>query len=371
MPVMSFVPDSTARNSLGLDPVRETVDLAPFTTLRLGGPARRFVAATTAQACIDAVRAADSAGEPLLLLAGGSNLVIGDGGFDGTAVRMASTGWHIDANGVLHAAAGENWDAVVARTVAAGYGGLECLSGIPGSVGATPVQNVGAYGVELSDLLIDVELYDRRRAEVHTLPAPALRLGYRSSVLKGTDAAVVLAIRVKLYRDGLSAPIRYPELARVLDAEPGTRVPAAVARAAVLELRKGKGMVLDQTDHDTWSVGSFFINPVLDGRHALAVLERIRARVGPGTAVPQYPGDGPGRVKLSAAWLIERAGYARGHPGPGGRVALSSKHTLALTNRGGASTADLLALARDIRNAVTAHFGITLVPEPMLVNCAL
>ena len=351
--------------------MRDAVDLAPFTTLRLGGPARRFVVATTAQACVDAVRATDAAGEPLLLLAGGSNLVVSDGGFEGTAVRIASPGWHIDGDGVLHAAAGEDWDAVVAHTVAAGYGGLECLSGIPGSVGASPVQNVGAYGVELSDLLREVDLYDRRRGAVRTVPASALRLGYRTSVLKGTDAAVVLAIRLALYGDGLSAPIRYPELARVLDVEPGTRVPSALARAAVLDLRKGKGMVLDPGDHDTWSVGSFFINPVLDGRRAAAALERIRAKVGPGMAVPQYPGGGPGRVKLSAAWLIERAGFARGHPGPGGRVALSGKHSLALTNRGGASTTDLLALAREIRNAVTAHFGITLVPEPTLINCHL
>ena len=362
MPVMTPVPDS---------PAREATDLAPFTTLRLGGPAREFVVATTAQACVEAVRAADSAGEPLLLLAGGSNLVISDGGFQGTAVLMATAGWHIDSSGVLQAAAGEEWDEVVASTVAAGYGGLECLSGIPGSVGATPVQNVGAYGVELSDLLLDVDIYDRRQGSLRTVPASALRLGYRNSVLKGTDAAVVLQIRLALYRDGLSAPIRYPELARMLDVEPGTRVPAALARAAVLELRKGKGMVLDAADHDTWSVGSFFINPVLDAPEAAAALERIRARVGPGVPVPHYAGGAPGGVKLSAAWLIERAGYARGHPGPGGRVALSGKHTLALTNRGGASTADLLTLAREIRHAVATQFGLTLVPEPTLVNCAL
>jgi UDP-N-acetylmuramate dehydrogenase len=352
-------------------PVRDEVDLAPFTTLRLGGPARRFVAATTAQACVDAVRAADAVGEPVLLLAGGSNLVVSDGGFEGTAVRIASTGWHIDNSDVLHAAAGEDWDAVVAHTVAAGYGGLECLSGIPGSVGATPVQNVGAYGVELSDLLREVDLYDRRRRAVRSVPVSALRLGYRTSVLKGTDSAVVLHVRLGLYRDGLSAAIRYPELARALDVEPGTRVPAALARAAVLDLRRGKGMVLDPADHDTWSVGSFFINPVLHGPHAAAAVERIRTKIGPEVAVPQYPGGGHDRVKLSAAWLIERAGFVRGHPGPGGRVALSGKHTLALTNRGGACTADLLALAREIRNAVTALFGITLVPEPTLINCTL
>lgn len=359
------------------NPAGNVVDLAAFTTLRLGGPARRFVVAHTARSCVDVVRAADAAGEPLLLLAGGSNLVVGDGGFDGTAVQMASTGLRIDSAGVLHAAAGEDWDTVVAHTVAAGYGGLECLAGIPGSVGATPVQNVGAYGVELSDLLCDVDLYDRWRGVVCTVPASELGLGYRTSVLKGTDAAVVLKIRLALRRDGLSAPIRYPELARALDVEPGTRVPAALARAAVLELRRGKGMVLDAVDHDTWSVGSFFTNPVLDSAHVAVALERIRALVGPDVAVPQYPGGliagsaggGSGWTKLSAAWLIERAGFTRGHLGPGGRVALSGKHTLALTNRGGACTEDLLALARQIRDGVASCFGVALVPEPVLVNC--
>jgi UDP-N-acetylmuramate dehydrogenase len=352
-------------------PVRETADLAPYTTLRLGGPARRVVVAATEQDCVETIRAADAAEEPLLLLAGGSNVVVSDRGFDGTAVRIATTGMRIDSAGVLHAAAGEDWDGVVARTVAAGYGGLECLSGIPGSVGATPVQNVGAYGVELADLLSEVDLYDRRRGAVRTVPTSRLRLGYRTSVLKGTDTAVVLQIRLALRHDGLSAPIRYPELAQLLGVEPGARVPATLARAAVLDLRKGKGMVLDPDDHDTWSVGSFFINPVLDAAQAPAVLEQIRARVGPEVPVPQYPGGSPGQTKLSAAWLIEQAGFSRGYPGPGGRVALSGKHTLALTNRGGASTADLLALAREIRSGVAACFGVTLQPEPTLVNCAL
>lgn len=349
---------------------RDAVDLSAFTTLRLGGPARHFVMATTGQSCVDTIRAADAAGEPLLLLAGGSNLVIGDSGFAGTVVLMASTGFEIDAAGVLDAAAGQDWDAIVARTVAAGYGGLECLSGIPGSVGATPIQNVGAYGVELSDLLRDVDLYDRRRDAVRTVHASELELGYRTSALKGTDAAVVLRIRLQLSRDGLSAPIRFPELARALDVDLGARVPAALVRAAVLKLRRAKGMVLDPADHDTWSAGSFFTNPLLDAGQTAAVLERIRARVDPTVAVPRYPG-GAGRTKLSAAWLIEQAGFGRGHPGPGGRVALSGKHTLALTNRGGASTEDLLALAREIRDGVAGCFGVTLAPEPVLINCTL
>jgi UDP-N-acetylmuramate dehydrogenase len=180
----------------------------------------------------------------------------------------------------------------------------------------------------------------------------------------------VLRIRLELRRDGLSAPIRFPELARALDVDLGARVPAALVRAAVLNLRRAKGMVLDPADHDTWSAGSFFTNPVLDPGQAAAVLERIRARVGPKAAMPQYPGSA-GRIKLSAAWLIEQAGFARGHPGPGGRVALSGKHTLALTNRGGAGTEDLLVLAREIRDGVASCFGVTLVPEPVLINCAL
>ncbi|MGH3852813.1 MAG: UDP-N-acetylmuramate dehydrogenase [Pseudonocardiaceae bacterium] len=351
-------------------PVSHPVNLASFTTLRLGGPARRFVVTNTARSCVEAVRAADAAGEPLLLLAGGSNLLIGDSGFGGTVVRIASTGVHIDGTGVLHAAAGENWDAVVAHTVVAGYGGLECLSGIPGSVGATPVQNVGAYGVELSELLVDVDLYDRRRAVVRTVPASELGLGYRTSVLRGTDAAVVLQVRLALRRDGCCAPIRYPELARALDVEPGAQVPAAAVRAAVLELRRNKGMVLDPADRDTWSAGSFFTNPVLDAAHAAVVLEHLRSRVGPEVPVPRYPA-GSGKTKLSAAWLIERAGFTRGHQGRGGRVAVSGKHTLALTHRGGASTEDLLALAREIRDGVAGCFGVTLVPEPVLVNCVL
>lgn len=355
---------------LPASPARDAVDLAAFTTLRLGGPARRLTVVTTAQSCVDVVRAADAAGEPLLLLAGGSNLVVGDSGFDGTVVQLASRGLHIDQTGVLHAAAGENWDAVVAHTVVAGYGGLECLSGIPGSVGATPVQNVGAYGVELSDVLRDVDLYDRRRGWMRTVAARDLKLGYRTSALKSTDTAVVLGLRLALRRDGLSAPIRFAELARALDVELGSRVPAALARAAVLDLRRSKGMVLDPADHDTWSVGSFFTNPVLDAARAVVTLERIRARVGGQLPVPRYPA-GHRQIKLSAAWLIERAGFTRGHLGPGGRVALSGKHTLALTNRGGASTEDLLILARQIRAEVIGSFGVTLVPEPSLVNCTL
>ncbi|WP_228771615.1 UDP-N-acetylmuramate dehydrogenase [Actinokineospora iranica] len=358
---------------LGAD-VRTGVPLSGYTTLRLGGPAARFVAAGTAAEVVDAVRATDQDGDPLLVLGGGSNLVVGDLGFDGTVVLVANRGSKIDCTAPgrvqLTVEAGEDWDTVVAGTVEAGLGGLECLSGIPGLVGATPVQNVGAYGVEVAQVLVSVDLYDRPTGEIRTLTAAELGLGYRTSVLKGTDRAVVLRARFELVDDGLSAPIRYTELARALGVRQDARVPVAAAREAVLDLRRGKGMVLDAVDHDTWSAGSFFTNPIVPDDGLDAVLARIVAAVGPDVTIPRYPA-GLGASKLSAAWLIERAGFAKGHAGAGGRVALSSKHTLALTNRGDATTADLLALALEVRDGVRAAFGVDLHLEPVLVNCSL
>ncbi len=340
--------------------------LAPLTTLRLGGPARRLVDAPTAEAVVDAVRAADAAGEPMLLLGGGSNVVIADEGWPGTVVRVTSQGRSIsrddgserrDGGVLLTVEAGEDWDGVVAATVADGLGGLECLSGIPGRTGATPVQNVGAYGVEIADLLVEVDLYDRRVDAVRTVPASELGLGYRTSALKGRPDAVVLRVRFALPGGAQSAPIRYPELARSLGVEPGERVPATAAREAVLALRRGKGMVLDADDPDTWSVGSFFTNAVLPVVDAPA-------------RAPRFPA-GLDRVKVPAAWLIEQAGFRRGHPGPGGRVALSGKHVLALTNRGDGTTSELLELAREVRDGVLARFGVELHAEPVLVGCRL
>jgi UDP-N-acetylmuramate dehydrogenase len=354
--------------------VRASVPLAGFTTLRLGGPAARLASPTTAGDLVDAIRGADAAGERLLVLGGGSNLVVADAGFTGTVVRIATSGRRFDqlGDGVvqLTVEAGEDWDAVVADAVHHGLGGLECLSGIPGLVGATPVQNVGAYGVEVSEMLVSVDLLDRRSGRVTTAEAADLGLAYRTSVLKGTDSAVVLRVRFALRDGGLSAPIRYAELARTLGVQPGERVPAETARAAVLELRRGKGMVLDPADHDTWSAGSFFTNPVVSESDFGTLRARVARRLGDGVRVPTYPA-GDGMVKLSAAWLIERAGFAKGHRGPGGRVSLSTKHTLALTNRGEASTADLLALAREVRDGVRAAFGVELSPEPVLVGCSI
>jgi UDP-N-acetylmuramate dehydrogenase len=367
---------ASAEQAAGSDRERtgEHLSLADCTTLRLGGPATDLVVARRPEELTAAVRAADSAGHRLLVLGGGSNVVVADEGFAGHVVRIATKGRQYDSVGdglvQLTAEAGEDWDEVVADAVRQGLGGLECLSGIPGLTGATPVQNVGAYGVEVSELLVSVDLLDRSTGRVRMVPASELGLTYRNSVLKHSDAAVVLRARFLLRDGGVSAPIRYAELARTLGVEPGGQVDVASAREAVLALRRGKGMVLDPADHDTWSAGSFFTNPIVDADDLPEVLARITAEVGPDQRVPQYPADG-GRTKLSAAWLIERAGFAKGHPGPGGRVRLSTKHTLALTNRGAATTRDLLLLAREVRDGVRLAFGVSLAPEPVLVDCSL
>lgn len=350
--------------------------LAEFTTLRLGGPARAVRRCPDTSSLIEAVVGADRAGEPILLIGGGSNLVIGDDGFDGTAVLIEGAG--IEFGTDLHdgepapyveAEAGTDWDALVATTVEQGHGGLECLSGIPGAAGTTPVQNVGAYGVEVADMLRSVRLLDRASGEVTEVSPEWLQLAYRTSRLKGRDDHVVLSVSFWLNPDTRSAPIRYRELARELGVAEGERTDAAAARERVLALRRGKGMVLDADDHDTWSAGSFFTNPIVGEADLPGVLSRIAARVGDDTAVPQFPAEGG--VKLSAGWLIERAGFTRGYPGEDAPARLSTKHTLALTNRGAATTADLLALATTVRDGVREAFGVTLHPEPVFVGCAL
>ena len=347
--------------------------LGEYTTLRLGGPAARVITATTDDDLVAAVAKCDAAGEPVLLLGGGSNLVISDAGFDGTVVRIATDGERVepgdDDRVLVEVAAGEDWDGFVARSIDAGLSGLESLSGIPGRVGATPIQNVGAYGWEVGEFLRWVRVYDRASGEVATLGVDQLGLAYRTSRFKGNDEAVVLSVCFALHGDGEGQPVRYAELARTLGVEPGTRAPAAEVREAVLGLRRGKGMVLDEQDKDTWSAGSFFTNPIIAEAELPGVLARIAAVVGEDVVVPRFPAANG--VKLPAAWLIERAGFGKGYPGPGARVALSSKHTLALTNRGEASTADLLALAQEVRDGVADRFGVSLRPEPLLVGCSL
>jgi len=339
------------------------MDLAELTTLRLGGPAPAVIEAATEDVLVDAVRIADEGGDPPLLVAGGSNLVVADEGVERTVIRVLTQGVVVDldscSGAMVTIQAGETWDAIVARAVDEEWVGVEALSGIPGSVGATPIQNVGAYGQEVAQTIASVRVFDRYDREIRTMAAADCGFTYRSSRFKAEpNRFVVLTVTFQLPLGDLGAPIAYAELARTLGVEIGERAPAARVREAVLDLRRGKGMVLDADDHDTWSVGSFFTNPILPAEEAESL-----------------PVDAPrfvqpdGSVKTSAAWLIEKAGFTRGHGS--GRVSLSTKHTLALTNRGGATTAELLALAREVRDGVRSAFGITLVPEPVLVGCEL
>ncbi|MEU6916782.1 UDP-N-acetylmuramate dehydrogenase [Streptomyces olindensis] len=343
--------------------------LAPLTTFRLGGPATRLITATTDDEVIAVVREADEAGTPLLLIGGGSNVVIGDKGFDGTALVIATQGFSLDGT-KLELAAGEVWTDAVARTVEAGLAGIECLAGIPGSAGATPIQNVGAYGQEVSSTITEVVAYDRRTGETVTLANEDCAFSYRHSRFKSDpERYVVLRVRFALEdAGGLSAPLRYAETARALGVEAGDRVPLAQARDTVLKLRAGKGMVLDPEDHDTWSAGSFFTNPILTDADFAVFRARVRERLGEGAEPPAYPA-GEGHTKTSAAWLIDKAGFTKGYGD--GPARISTKHTLALTNRGSATTEDLLALAREVVAGVRDAFGITLVNEPVTVGVSL
>jgi UDP-N-acetylmuramate dehydrogenase len=334
--------------------------LANHTTLRVGGPAADFVVATTEAELIEAVRDSDERGKPVLVLGGGSNVLVSDSGFDGRVVAVRTAGVHSDADAcggaVVRVAAGEVWDDLVTRAVDEGWVGVEALAGIPGLVGATPIQNVGAYGQEVSQTIASVRCWDRQAHEVRTLFHRDLHFGYRTSRLKQElDRWVVLEVVLQLRLGDLSAPVAYAELARRLDVEIGERAPLSEVRSAVLALRRSKGMVLDPGDHDTWSAGSFFTNPVLPA-----------AQVPEGA--PAWP-QPDGQVKTSAAWLIEHAGFGRGHGNA--RAAVSGKHTLALTNRGGATATDLVTLAREVRDGVRERFGIELVNEPVLVGCRL
>ena len=392
---------------------------ADMTTLRIGAAPAGVVECSSAEAVAQVVSFLDAHTQPLLVVGGGSNLVVGEGdevsqlvvvllnagGGEGGVDKKSAEGERAEVDvmidretGVVRAFAGVEWDQLVATTVEAGLGGLECLSGIPGSVGATPVQNVGAYGAEVAQVLRRVQLFDRASGELEWVEPSALELGYRYSNLKFTSRAVVTAVEFQLTTDGLSVPLRYGELARRLgvDADEAAagdiRRPAADVRQAVLELRAGKGMVLDMADHDTWSAGSFFTNPIVTGEEARdAVVAAVREKCGDAEAesMPLYPVKGGGagaaggagagaagvgepQFKFSAAWLIERAGFAKGWHVPGNdRASLSTKHTLALTNRGAATSEDVVELARAVRAGVREAFGVVLEPEPIWVGVSI
>ena len=337
--------------------VRQLVSVAELTTLRTGG-----VAATVME-CDTEVRTVIAEGGDPLILGGGSNMVVADEPLQRPVVAIRTRGFAVDTSDCAGAwvtvAAGEPWDDLVASAVDEGWAGLESLSGIPGLVGATPIQNVGAYGHEVSATIARVRAYDRRNDRIETFATADCGFDYRSSRFKAEPGRfVVLDVAFQLPLGSLSPPVRYGELARALGCDVGERAPLADVRSAVLALREGKGMLLDENDHDTWSVGSFFLNPFV------APTDTV-----PSGAVTFEQPDG--RVKVSAAWLIEAAGFGRGFALLHSRAAISTKHTLALTNRGGATTDDVLALARVVRDGVQRRFGITLDPEPTLVGCAL
>ena len=359
-----------------------TPPLSGLTTLRVGGPAQSMVVAHTDAELIEAVAGADASGQPITILGGGSNVVVADSGLEGTTIVVRTRGVEVSVDACSGAwvtvAAGEPWDDLVARAVAEEWSGIEALSGIPGLTGATPIQNVGAYGQEVADTIARVTAYDREAKRVETLASGDCGFDYRSSTFKQHPSRyVVLSVAFQLPLGSLSAPVGYAELADRLGIAVGERAPSADVRAAVLELRRGKGMVLDPADHDTWSVGSFFTNPVVpasvvpEGAPAWPVSGGAAGGAGDsGAGGADDSGAGAGLVKTSAAWLVDRAGFPRGYP-EGGAARLSTKHTLAITNRGSATSADVVALARTIRDGVRDRFGIELVPEPVLLGCSL
>jgi UDP-N-acetylmuramate dehydrogenase len=339
--------------------------LADLTTLRLGGPARRMLEARSEEELVGAVREADASGEPLLLLAGGSNVVVADEGFPGTVVRVLTRGVERDGSRFT-VQAGEPWDDFVAARVADGLAGVECLAGIPGSTGATPIQNVGAYGQEVDEVIRAVRVLERATGEVTELAPEECGFSYRSSAFKREPGRrVVLSVTFELEPQDGSRPIRYTELARRLGVELGESAPLSDVREAVLSLRRAKGMVIDPDDPDSVSAGSFFTNPILDPEEFETLERRVAEWLGPEVRPPSFP-EPDGRVKTSAAWLVERAGFGRGHGAPG-PIMVSTKHSLALTNRGGGTTAELEALAGRIRAGVRERFGVELVQEPVSV----
>ncbi len=341
--------------------------LAELTTLRVGGAPLRYLAPATEAELVAAASTMLEDPEPHLVLAGGSNVVASDDGFPGTVLHVVTRGIErIDsADGLVHlrVQAGEPWDGLVADAVANGWSGIEALSGIPGSVGATPVQNVGAYGVEVASVLVGVDVVAPGAASARRLPASELGLAYRSSIFKRGFEGVIVAVEFAL-TPSLVGSVAYDQLAAVLGTDVGHAAPIAEIREQVLALRRSKGMLLDPADHDSWGVGSFFTNPIVSESLARTLPEDApRWPVAPS----EQPDDGPVLVKLSAAWLIEHVGIRRGFALAGSRAGISSKHTLAITNRGGATAAEVMQLAVFVQSRVAADFGVLLAPEPVIV----
>jgi UDP-N-acetylmuramate dehydrogenase len=372
------------------------IPLAQLTTLRTGGAPARMIDAATSEELVDALRSVWSAGEPWLVLGGGSNLFVGDEPFDGTVVRVHTQGIERMPSPRpgfvrLRVQAGHDWDALVAYAVGEGLAGIEAMSGIPGTVGAAPVQNIGAYGQEIVQTLVEVELIDESTGEVSTVPAADLELGFRTSALKHhygsvpARAAVILSVTLELAEVGhTERPIVGEQLRSALGLRPGDAVSVSWIRDHVISTRRRKGMVLDDEDPDTQSAGSFFQNAIVTASFARTLPDEcprwpVKPDLDPVLVIPLAAFDGyvPQRVavesdvKVSAAWLIEHSGLRKGFKLPRSRAALSSKHALALTNRGGATAAELAELARFIQGRVQSEFGLILQPEPVLINVEL
>lgn len=374
-------------------------DLAELTTMRVGGPAERVLVAESRDELVRMALELWESGEDWLLLGGGSNTIVCDEGFPGTVLLVRSEGIEAvvdpqtpESKVRLRVQAGHDWDELVAACVERGWSGIEALSGIPGRAGAAPIQNIGAYGAELGDVLHSIEFLDAATGEISRLAAAELELGYRHSVIKAGLAGVVLSVDLVLdvhpeQENPMSAPVQYGQLADALGITIGQRVSLRELRRTVLRLRASKGMVLDEADHDTWSAGSFFTNPIVSERFARELPANApRFPIGgdePAPAVTSFEELAAGlplrlpakagerRVKLSAAWMIEHAGIGRGYRLPGSGAAISSKHTLAITNRGAATAADVAQLARYVVQLVQSEFGVILVPEPNLYGLEL
>jgi UDP-N-acetylmuramate dehydrogenase len=349
--------------------IRRNVSLAPLTTLELGGAASSFAEVDSIEIAKDAVRWARRHDQQLAILGGGSNVVIADGGFDGLAIRIALRGVEVREENdrvIVSASAGEPWDELVERTVTEDLAGLECLSGIPGWVGATPIQNVGAYGREVSSLIEGIRVLDLTSLEDRTLGPEVCSFGYRTSAFRDFPGRfLILSVSYALERGG-PPKLEYPELRRALGLT-RTAPPLAEVRDAVLELRRRKSMVIEEADPNRRSVGSFFVNPVVDAESLIALEDRVRASgsVSAADVVPTFQ-DKKGRFKVPAAWLIEKAGFSKGMRR--GAFGISSAHALALVHHGGGASSELVALARDIRESVRQQFDIELQPEPVFLG---
>jgi len=343
--------------------------LAGHTTIGLGGPARFFAHCENSDHLLEALSFAREAGLAAEVISGGSNIIFADEGFDGLIIQSALRGLRVDESaGTVLAASGESWDDLVRTCIGRGWGGIECLSGIPGSVGATPVQNVGAYGQEVSETIVSVQALDRQSGQIRDFSASECNFAYRQSRFKGPDAGRFIITEVCFRLNKNAAPdVRYPELRRALEQHAGVallgtgRAALSNVREVVLALRRAKSMIIDERDPESRSVGSFFMNPVLSDEAYRSLCDSWR-RSGDGSAVPAFPAAGG--VKVPAAWLVEHVGFPRGRQKGG--AAISRRHALAIVNRGG-STADVLELAEDIRRAVKEHFGIHLGIEPVVI----